>query len=114
MPAEPISRLGVPGAGFLDLPDQEQMKIVTDLFRGTETAASGRKLMILQNGYMGLVPDDAEKGDLICILSGGNTPFVLRSYWGRFRLVGSCYVHGGIDNVDIGGDNPCNVSSVLN
>jgi hypothetical protein len=29
-------------------------------------------------GYMGLAPHSARQGDLVCILLGGQTPFILR------------------------------------
>ncbi|KAF2838109.1 hypothetical protein M501DRAFT_1004951 [Patellaria atrata CBS 101060] len=44
---------------------------------------------------LGWVPDPAKPGDLICILYGGRTPYVLRpSVNGRYKLIGPAYVHG--------------------
>jgi len=51
-------------------------------------------------GYIGLAPMDTIEGDLVCILRGAVTPFILRQSAvvgdgndGK-RLVGECYVHG--------------------
>ncbi|KAF2097552.1 HET-domain-containing protein [Rhizodiscina lignyota] len=49
-------------------------------------------------GRMCMVPDAAEPGDLLCILFGAQTPFVLRPFKpGVYRLIGECYVHGVMD-----------------
>lgn len=57
---------------------------------GTRIARTGR-------GLIGTVPRSARAGDLVCVLYGGQTPFVLRqdpSGEALYRLVGDCYVHG--------------------
>ena len=47
---------------------------------------------------MGRVPHGSAVGDIICILLGGNVPFVIRECSeGRFRLIGECYIHGIMD-----------------
>lgn len=44
---------------------------------------------------MGLMPDGAKVGDLICVMYGCQSPMVLRSCEGGcFRLVGHGKVHG--------------------
>jgi hypothetical protein len=47
-------------------------------------------------GFMGLAPWNAEEGDLVCILKGGKTPFLLRlpPAGSVYQLVGETYVHG--------------------
>lgn len=61
-------------------------------------ASVGRRLIISDNGYMGIVAPNTERGDLICILFGGEVPFILRAVeGGRYRLIGECYVHGIMD-----------------
>lgn len=58
---------------------------------------------------MGLAPYHAEKGDLICILWGGQAPFLI-SETGQlqlnppdgptlphYRFIGECYLHGIMD-----------------
>lgn len=54
-----------------------------------------RNLMATTRGYIGLIPDDAQIGDVICVLLGGPTPYVLRPVGdGDYILVGECYVYG--------------------
>ena len=56
---------------------------------------SERKLCVTRKGYVGLVPDDATEGDVICVVVGGDVPFVLRRCDDDvYRLLGDCYVHG--------------------
>jgi hypothetical protein len=54
-----------------------------------------RKFATTKKRYLGLMPDGAKVGDLICILYGSETPVVLRECEdGYFRLVGHGKVHG--------------------
>lgn len=43
-----------------------------------ERAALGRRFFVSKKGFLGLAPGKARLGDLICILFGGQTPFILR------------------------------------
>lgn len=53
------------------------------------------KFSISKDQRLCMVPDDAAAGDIICVLFGAQTPYVLRPYKkNAFRLVGECYVHG--------------------
>lgn len=89
----------------LDVPDFQ-----TSFFR----AAGARKLLVSKKGYVGLAPLGARVGDLICILFGGQTPFVLRRAMGAnevredcaaafggsgslYFFMGESYVHGLMD-----------------
>jgi hypothetical protein len=46
------------------------------------------------NGYLGLVPDSTQTGDLVCVLFGGRMPFILRETKEYHVFVGDSYVHG--------------------
>jgi hypothetical protein len=49
---------------------------------------------------MGMAPEEARGGDQICIMLGGEVPFVLRmDDNGHYRFIGECYVHGIMDGV---------------
>jgi hypothetical protein len=53
-------------------------------------------------GWRGLVPMDAEVGDLIVLLKGGRVPYILRPIENgntsvEYRMVGDTYVHGIMD-----------------
>jgi hypothetical protein len=48
----------------------------------------------MQDGYIGIGDVMLESGDLVCILFGGNVPFILREVKGKYQFIGECYVHG--------------------
>jgi hypothetical protein len=49
-------------------------------------------------------PFTTQEGDLIYLLWGGDTPFLLQRVEGRLVLVGDCYVHGIMDGEFLGCD----------
>jgi hypothetical protein len=55
-----------------------------------------RKSFITQDGLMGLGPQCMEKGDIFCVLFGGQCLYALRPTQspGEYLYVGDCYVHG--------------------
>ena len=77
-----------------------------DMIQGRKFFTSG------EHGLIGLCPDTARVGDVVCILLGGEVPYVLRPFGGEpvkkaegnliiasqhFELVGEAYVHGVMD-----------------
>jgi hypothetical protein len=48
-------------------------------------------------GYMGLARYDVMEGDLICILHGGQVPFIVRRDRECYVFKGECYIHGLMD-----------------
>jgi hypothetical protein len=70
-------------------------------------ASYGRAFCVTERGNMGLAPPRARQGDLVCVLFGAATPFLLRRYvdtkgkYGAegllYQLVGECYIHGMMD-----------------
>jgi hypothetical protein len=69
-----------------------------DFLRAVEVAIGPRQFFQCRKGWIGLGPPAAVKEDMVCILLGGATPFVLRPLGrDRYRLVGECYVHGIMD-----------------
>lgn len=70
--------------------------------------AEGRKFCTTANCFMGLVPQKAQLGDVLCIFSGLEVPFILRRALLKhndlpflirpgaeyFKVIGECYVHG--------------------
>lgn len=53
-----------------------------------------RRFAMTHKGYYALVPAEANPGNHIAILRGGNWPFVLYAQEQSWKLVGECYVHG--------------------
>ncbi|KAF5013205.1 hypothetical protein FDECE_784 [Fusarium decemcellulare] len=62
-------------------------------------SADKRKFFITPTGYMGIGPPCMEPTDIVCVLFGGSTPYVVRptSTEGEYLFVGECYVHGLMD-----------------
>jgi hypothetical protein len=58
------------------------------------SSASNRKFATTSKGYYVLGPKIMMRGDIICVLFGGKTPFCLRQQDDHYLLVGECYVHG--------------------
>jgi hypothetical protein len=76
----------------------------TRLFQGATSNGLGRrKFAITKSGYYAVVPPLSEVGDIICLIDGAQTPFVLRRDADGLQLVGECYVHGTMDG-EIAGD----------
>lgn len=62
-----------------------------------QSACGGRQLVQTTARRIGLAPAEAEIGDKIYLLYGGQVLYILRQAEGRQRLVGECYLHGLMD-----------------
>jgi len=51
-----------------------------------------RRVFWTQNGSYGLGPQCMRTGDVVAVLFGGNTPYVLRPQDGKFLFMGQAYV----------------------
>jgi hypothetical protein len=91
--------------------------------RSIVSATRARRLFQASNGYVGLGPMDVKVSDQVCLVKGGNTPFLLRSKntiprnllgtqllargsskfggVGAVELVGDCYTFGLMDSSDV-------------
>ncbi|KAE8386090.1 ankyrin repeat-containing domain protein [Aspergillus alliaceus] len=76
------------GSGFDRL---IQLARIRSRFQGASTA---RKLIMTENGYVGLGPASTVPGDEICVLFGGNVPYIVRGSREYKRFIGECYCHG--------------------
>lgn len=61
----------------------------------------GRSLCVTEHGYLGACRAGTREKDLVCLILGANTPFILRrnpkgtdETLNTYTLVGDCYVHG--------------------
>lgn len=100
--------LGVEFEGCKDIKDMKAPSLTKESTAEFSSKDSYYKMMNRQSGtlpfvgdrgYMGLVPDLAEKGDTIVIFRGAKFPYVLRKkvngkHEGKFEIVGEAYVHG--------------------
>lgn len=53
-----------------------------------------RKEFSSVSGCSGLVPEETQIGDALCLLKGMETPFVLRPTGQTYRVIGECYIEG--------------------
>jgi hypothetical protein len=103
-------------AEILNHAKEEELAPRTDEYTAAVLSlVQGRSYIITKSGYIGVGPNNATTGDVVAIFSGAETPFVLRkvelddssqatlSLNGnpneqRWRIVGTCYLHGFMDN----------------
>lgn len=70
-----------------------------------KATCGGRKLCITTGNRLGVVPPVTEKGDVVCIIPGMQTPYTLRPSYGppiggperEYALVGECFIDGMMD-----------------
>jgi len=75
---------------------REREEFITSEFAiAAEQMVTGRKLCVTHKDHVGLVPNDAQVGDEVCIIPGGAVPFIMRSLGGDEKvLIGEGYIHG--------------------
>ncbi|KAK0666645.1 heterokaryon incompatibility protein-domain-containing protein [Cercophora samala] len=68
-------------------------------YQATMKYDNGARPICLTEGYVGLGPMETTPEDIVVLLYGGSTPFVLRSTGvrGEYHLVGEAYVYGVMD-----------------
>ena len=69
----------------------------SSLLLGSSIACTiyGRSLSITKEGHIGLVPDVAAEGDIVCVILGCDSPLLLRPLPnGNYTVAGECYIHG--------------------
>ena len=70
-------------------------EVVDEIFSFVQLWTRGRKVFVTKMGFLGLGPAEAEPGDVVCVLSGGNLPCVIRPLsQDEFTFLGLGYVHG--------------------
>ena len=79
---------------FLRIPEQvpdAARDPLERVFRFSRT----RRLVVTEEGRLGLGPVAAKRGDVMCVLLGCSVPMVLRPCGAEeYRIVGVAYVHG--------------------
>jgi hypothetical protein len=70
-------------------------EVVDEIFSFIPLWTRGRKVFVTQTGFLGLGPAEVEPGDVVCILFGGNLPYMVRPLGqDEFTFLGPTYVHG--------------------
>ena len=62
-----------------------------------DATLAGRSIFVTRKGRLGIGPRNVQKGDLVCVLFGGDVPFILREVDSGERLnmlIGDAYVQG--------------------
>jgi hypothetical protein len=81
----------------------DRIKLSANLVEAVSAAWNGRQFFMSEKGYMGLAPITTRVGDAVCILFGGQVPFILRERDDfAHSMIGECYVHGIMDGEAIG------------
>ncbi|EPE27442.1 hypothetical protein GLAREA_04233 [Glarea lozoyensis ATCC 20868] len=60
-------------------------------------ALVGRRIIATKGGYIGLLPEQVQIGDVIAILFGCSFPVVLRPSGHQYIYIGECYIDGIMD-----------------
>jgi hypothetical protein len=76
----------------LDLPTTHEDEDGYRFWEAAANAYKGRQLFFTKDHCLGLGPSGMQKGDQICILFGGEVPFVLRQRDDYYILIGECYI----------------------
>ena len=82
------------------LADITQYKDAFDFFQRLQACCCGRRLVVASDNRMGLVPSNAEIGDLVCVLLGCNVPVILRRMDDskeEYLFIGEAYFQGIMD-----------------
>jgi hypothetical protein len=82
-------------AGITD--DEERER---GLFHDDLVNSKDYRFCLTEKGFMALIPDTAEEGDILCVLYGSNYPHTLRPVPDKentHQVIGNAYVHGFMD-----------------
>ena len=89
------------------VPEVEVLQ-ATRWLTSAQACCGSRRFCISRRNYMALVPQNTMPGDIIAIIAGGQTPFIIRRHRvdaegnQTYLLVGECYAHGMMDGEMIG------------
>ncbi|KAH7881901.1 heterokaryon incompatibility protein-domain-containing protein [Phlebopus sp. FC_14] len=89
-----------PLVSLVHIPPKSAQEVDTLLHAMSESLGlfHGRCFTVTGMGYVGVAPRTANIGDWVCVLLGGELPFVLREMEdGHFRMVGECFLQGIMD-----------------
>jgi hypothetical protein len=94
-----VVRRGTSGTIFTSSPTPDQagqdVDFNTFLSRFSYvTRQMARKIMVTNDGILGMAPCRARKGDVVVILFGCSIPVVLRPTVEAYQVIGEAYVHG--------------------
>lgn len=72
--------------------------MTTDTFRSGLEVCWGKRLAVLDSGFIGIVPGGSEKGDIAYVFMGCSLPLIVRKGEpSHHLLVGESYFHGAAE-----------------
>lgn len=91
-----------PAPGLDKLPQEcpEMPKLWVAVENAIYQRCTFRKLSVTTGGRLGQMPIGTERGDLVCILIGGQVPFVIRPTKPgstMYHLIGDCFLNGAMN-----------------
>ncbi|KAF5966583.1 putative het-6OR heterokaryon incompatibility protein (het-6OR allele) [Fusarium bulbicola] len=88
-------------AADLEIPSRMDCDFVMGPQRFEELirASHDSKMFVMETGYVGFGPRCMRPGDIVCVLFGGRTPYVMRptAVADEYLFLGPAYVHGLMD-----------------
>jgi hypothetical protein len=76
----------------------DELSQATDFLRLYHRASVGRAFFTTSKGYMGIGNKDARYRNMVVLLEGGRTPYLVRQRIdGTFEFMGECYIRGMMD-----------------
>jgi hypothetical protein len=100
--------------GDLNVNDEDLERSLSDAAWAEVSKSVGqiiedKDIFLTTKGYLGLGQEGFQIGDIICVFSGGEVPFLLRHISlpedRKFQLLSECYVHGVMDGEALQGRN---------
>ncbi|KAL6890813.1 heterokaryon incompatibility domain-containing protein [Trichoderma evansii] len=80
-----------------DLSEEREDSLPSRLNDTTDPRKMRKRLMVTEQGFVGMAPSQAKKDDIVCVLYGCRVPVLLRSYGDHYKFIGECYVDGFMD-----------------
>lgn len=76
------------------LPEQSEDSLPSRLNDTTNPNKMRKRLIVTEQGFVGMAPWQARQGDIICVLYGCHVPVLLRRHGEGCKFIGECYVDG--------------------
>lgn len=77
-----------------DLSEQREDGLPSRLNDTTGPREMRKRLVVTEQGFVGMAPSQAKRGDIVCVLHGCRVPVLLRSCGDGYKFIGECYVDG--------------------
>jgi hypothetical protein len=78
---------------------QCKSSVTSELLRRVQATIWSRRLIVTDQGAMGLTPAGTLVSDVVMVLYGASVPVVLRKLESSYWLIGECYIHGAMDGM---------------